>query len=822
MKRLFLLGFFLIIFNVSYGQVKATSAEINTGTDDDKFATALALQGSKYLDQNGGKVSAVTAAGANAYIASIIPAITAYSMGQVFYIKITTANTGASTLNLNGLGAKALVKDASTALVAGDLLANKVYTVYYDGVNFQVMNAGVARAAQTLSLGAASGNIALSEGNNVTLSSLGYSNNTDANNLGVVGFRPWTNTTGSLNFPSALGAGWTLSRNGSSSAVGQVDFWKANSSDGNTVKFRSGITATTFSPWETIASQEWAGLNFTQRGRGTLSSVNSVRVLDTRSVNELPSEFSSSISFDFKGTSTLGLSGAGSWAATTTFVPYVDVSGNGSVAYRMAHSQGNMYFQSATSQSAWGAWKTVADRDWATSQFAPISGGAYLPLTGGTLTGNLNGTSANFSGNTSVARLAVGTLSNSVGFYNNSPIVGGTTSYANYSSGQIQSSVTATAYVYRTLPTTQAASFTLTGLAHYSASQGAFGAGSTVNSQYGFLAENSLTGAINNYGFYGTLAAGTGRWNLYMGGTAQNYMNGNLGLGVIVPTQKLDVAGNVKITSTAGGKLMLQQSVASQSNYIDFLDESGTSIGFVGKSVPASNNIFLASVTGNVGLAPNNATVLSASPTAVTAFVPFVGSLTGNASTASAVAWTGVSGKPTTLTGYGITDAATQASVTTLDANAVHKTGNETIAGIKLFSTSVGIGTTNVHTYKLAVGGGMIAESVKVKPQGEWPDYVFEKDYPILPLNELEKFVSKNKHLPNVPNAAEVKKDGIDVGEMNAKLLQKIEELTLYIIDQQKNILNQQKEIKDLKSNELRLSKTVEGLSAEMNLLKNK
>ncbi|WP_316815845.1 hypothetical protein [Pedobacter nyackensis] len=818
MKQLFLIVFALLIINTAYGQVKATSSEINTGTDDDKFATALALQGSKYLDQNGGKISAVTAAGANTYTASINPAITAYSMGQVFYIKITTANTGASTLNLNGLGAKTLVKDASAALVSGDLLANKVYAVYYDGTNFQVLNAS-------------------------------------------------------------------------------------------------------------------------------------------------------------------------------------------------------------------------------------ITGGNYVLKSGDTMTGNLNGVNGIFSAGLVGNRLGVGVGTDpSIGVNHTATIQGGTNALGYRMSTNIGSDVTTGGYGFRTNLGTVPSSTTLPTLIHFSAYQLPIGAGSSVTTQTGFEVSSNLIGAGTNRGFSSFIPSGTNNHNIYMGGTAQNYMAGNLGLGVQVPTEKLDVVGSVKITNSVANKLKLQQSAVSQSNFIDFINETGISIGYVGKLINASNTMSIGSATGDVALSAAGTTRLTVSPTVLASTIPyygtagtfsgnvqgsifisagtsgqdkgfvsrvgatnrwylrtnsiaetgsntgsnfdivryddagaaiattlsinratgnvtssgtvtaptfigaltgnastassvpwsgvtgvptfnltsvtsgagnnstsnlirvtaagnlptsgvglstyytggvgtiqaydyvasthrpihirgsevllsegfvainktsspvaaldvngsiiatgtvtaptFVGALTGNAATASAVAWPGVTGKPTNLAGYGITDAATQASVTTLDANAVHKTGNETIAGIKLFSTSVGIGTTNVHTYKLAVGGGIIAESVKVKPQGQWPDYVFEKDYPILPLNELEKFVSKNKHLPNVPNAAEVKKDGIDVGEMNAKLLQKIEELTLYIIDQQKNIIdqqkgmiNQQKEIKDLKTNEQRLSMEIEKLSAEMNLLKNK
>jgi len=70
----------------------------------------------------------------------------------------------------------------------------------------------------------------------------------------------------------------------------------------------------------------------------------------------------------------------------------------------------------------------------------------------------------------------------------------------------------------------------------------------------------------------------------------------------------------------------------------------------------------------------------------------------------------------------------------------------------------------------------------------DMPDFVFEKDYPLMSLQETELFIEQNKHLPNIPSAAEVEENGLNLGEMQGKLLQKIEELTLYILDLQKQI----------------------------------
>ncbi len=101
---------------------------------------------------------------------------------------------------------------------------------------------------------------------------------------------------------------------------------------------------------------------------------------------------------------------------------------------------------------------------------------------------------------------------------------------------------------------------------------------------------------------------------------------------------------------------------------------------------------------------------------------------------------------------------------------------------------NVGIGTTDPKGYKLAVRGNVICESIKVKLYASWPDFVFEEDYQRPSLEELARFVSVNKHLPDIPSAAAMNAaDGVDLGAMQVKLLQKIEELTLYLIELNKS-----------------------------------
>ncbi|HRI21042.1 MAG TPA: hypothetical protein PLA68_08805, partial [Panacibacter sp.] len=96
-------------------------------------------------------------------------------------------------------------------------------------------------------------------------------------------------------------------------------------------------------------------------------------------------------------------------------------------------------------------------------------------------------------------------------------------------------------------------------------------------------------------------------------------------------------------------------------------------------------------------------------------------------------------------------------------------------------NVSVGSSAKVATGYLLSVVGKVMAEEVRVELNGTWPDYVFAKDYQLMPLQNLKKYVLENNHLPEVP-AAEEMKDGIEVGKMNKMLMQKVEELTLYVI----------------------------------------
>jgi hypothetical protein len=147
-------------------------------------------------------------------------------------------------------------------------------------------------------------------------------------------------------------------------------------------------------------------------------------------------------------------------------------------------------------------------------------------------------------------------------------ITGSTSSQAIRADGTVQSNVTSEAVYFNARPSTAAASFTLTDLVSYAVSQGTIGAGSAVTNQFAFKVDSSLTGATNNYGFYGNIASGTGRWNFYANGTAANYFAGTVQTG-----STISVGGATPSTSGAGVTFPATQSGSSDANTLDDYEE---------------------------------------------------------------------------------------------------------------------------------------------------------------------------------------------------------------------------------------------------------
>lgn len=124
------------------------------------------------------------------------------------------------------------------------------------------------------------------------------------------------------------------------------------------------------------------------------------------------------------------------------------------------------------------------------------------------------------------------------------------------------------------------------------------------------------------------------------------------------------------------------------------------------------------------------------------------------------------------------------ANVKILDKYAIYQTST---TAKNHFAGPLCVGITDPGVYKMYVNGDMYATRIRTSiASGTWQDQVFEEDYKLLPLFDVEEFVKKNKHLPEVPSAAELEKKGIDTAEMLSIHMKKIEELTLYLIDLKK------------------------------------
>jgi hypothetical protein len=130
----------------------------------------------------------------------------------------------------------------------------------------------------------------------------------------------------------------------------------------------------------------------------------------------------------------------------------------------------------------------------------------------------------------------------------------------------------------------------------------------------------------------------------------------------------------------------------------------------------------------------------------------------------------------------------------------------QAVSGGGLLNFKTGVGPTDPICMQLdaidrsvKIDGKLTAKEIQVK-QNVWADFVFKPDYKLKKLNDVESYINANNHLPEIPTAYEVQKNGVNVGEMQSKLLQKVEELTLYLIEQQKQMAKQQTQIENQKN----------------------
>ena len=225
--------------------------------------------------------------------------------------------------------------------------------------------------------------------------------------------------------------------------------------------------------------------------------------------------------------------------------------------------------------------------------------------------------------------LGVG-ASNDMSFRVNRAIDGATSAFGMVVDSTVQSGVTNTAVAVRTSVGTQAAAFTIGNLFHFQAAQAGLGAGSAVTAQIGFLADATLTGATNNYGFRGTIAAAASRWNVFMDGSAANYFAGNTSIGAVLTTFPLAVQGNVSDTDGTGldqGQLFLYDAVDSSGLQLGYRYQVGVSeYGRIqARNSTGATNLLIQPGGGNTVIGPNRLTVASTGLVSVTPAAGTVG-----------------------------------------------------------------------------------------------------------------------------------------------------------------------------------------------------
>lgn len=256
---------------------------------------------------------------------------------------------------------------------------------------------------------------------------------------------------------------------------------------------------------------------------------------------------------------------------------------------------------------------------------------------------------------------------------------------------------------------------------------------------------------------------------LSLSGNNLSISNGNT---VVLPTytdtdaQSLTLTGN-NLSISNGNTVVLptytdNQSLTLAGNTLSI--SNGNSIVLPSTSVTAGANV---TVTGNGS-----------------ASTPYVVSSTDT----SLYANNGAINQATTVNGNRIVDMN--------DRNIWFNTANSTTNG-KMYIGSTSVYPNATGNYKLFVEGGILTEKVKValRNSANWADYVFEDNYKLMPLSEVEQYIKENKHLPGVASANDLSKSGLDIAEMQAKHMEKIEELTLYLIEKDKKIEEQNKVI---------------------------
>ncbi len=327
--------------------------------------------------------------------------------------------------------------------------------------------------------------------------------------------------------------------------------------------------------------------------------------------------------------------------------------------------------------------------------------------------------------------------------------------------------------------------------------------------------KNFHLGLVSDVGYFNQ-----DRFSIIQGGQERfvidGYNNpGNVGIGTASPNARLEILSDGSITQ--GAEIRLQHANNNTNDIVstvNFANNAGSVAMIQAGTSGANNNGYISIFTDNAGVSSESLRINNEGKVGIGTNNPYyplsvAGRINSEANGDYYGAWFGGEAR-TANPSINIGEWHNYRGTIYWD-NADRKMVFETEYGginsntLVLEDGNVGIGAANPSA-KLEVNGNALfqgnIESKKVKvtsTPGNWPDYVFEPNFKLRTLNELEEYVKTNKHLPEVPSAKEVEEKGLDLGKMDATLLKKVEELTLYMIEMDKKVKKLEEENEALK-----------------------